>query len=220
MKMITKTTLELAWAQKLHAEITNTGQSWWKVSNSPNQVFEQAYMQFVNRNLSAYRFENMLLSLQEGYEWNPHLTETLQFCEYTRLLTGDKGPYGRMCVWKLPSGCELITHRDVFEYHFHIVRNIFIVSDHCSHNATIEMDDHTVDFAQGTLFQFYPAVETHSFKNKSNRDFYFLGFDCWNPYLLDLAYKTHDLEALKNHPDRLAKFGGIDNFNTKFISKH
>jgi hypothetical protein len=218
--MITKTILELEWAQILHTEIANNGQSWWNPTNPHNQVFEQTHMQFVNRNISAYRFENMLLCLQEGYEWNPHLTKTLQFCEYTRTLTKDKGPYGRMVVWKLPARCELLAHKDVFEYHYHIVRNIFIVSDHCSHNAEIGIDDRKVDFEQGTLFQFYPATETHSFKNNSDRDFYFLGFDYWNPYLLDLAYKHRDLETLRNHPDRLTKFGGVDNFNAKFTSEH
>lgn len=187
------TTTETEWAKIVHEEILNSSENWWRPVDSNHQIFEQALMKFINRNLNYYNYENMVLSLLEGYQYNKELPKTLEFCEFARLLTLDKGPFGRMCVWHLPPGAELLPHVDNFKYHNMIIRNIFIVSDHNNSNSFIKIQGKDVEYGQGTLFQFRPAREEHSFKNNSDRIMYFLGFDYWIPELLFLSLKHENL---------------------------
>ena len=86
-----------------------------------------------------------------------------------------------MCIWNIPPKAELLLHRDSFRYHNNIIRNIFIISKHNNDNSHIEIDGNSVLYDQGTLFQFNPATESHSFKNDSDDSWYFLGFDYWIP---------------------------------------
>jgi len=218
MRMITNN--EIGWANKIEQEIlSDSANDWWCPKAAEHKVFEQAYMKFVNRNLNAFKIEFMIAALQEP-SYNKNLTETLNFCNYARLLTKDAGPFGRMCVWKLPPKKELLRHLDPFRYHKHIVRNIFIVSKHSSNNCSISINDKPVDFNQGTLFQFFPATEVHSFANNSDTDFYFLGFDYWiTEYLNKALIETKDAvsDLIRNqHTNGLNEIG----INSKFISLH
>lgn len=195
------TTTESQWAKTLLPEITADDQ-WWRPVNDKHQIFEQAFMKFVNRNLNYYNFENMLLTLIEGYEFNPTLPKTLEFCQYVRTITGDRGPFGRMCVWNIPPRAELLLHRDSFRYHYNVNRNIFIISEHNNNNSRIEIEGTVVDYDQGTLFQFNPARESHLFKNNSDHPWYFLGFDFWIPRQLFHFLRTIDLTEIYNDPVR------------------
>jgi hypothetical protein len=200
MKIITES--EFQWAQIILNEIDISKNDWWRPVNDKHQIFEQAYMKFVNGNLNYYNFENMLLSVIEGYAYNKELPKTLEFCEYVRTLTGDRGPFGRMCVWKIPPGAELLLHRDSFKYHNMIIRNIFILSNHNPKNSRIMINHNPVNYDKGTLFQFSPATESHSFKNMSDESWYFLGFDYWIPQHLFRFLKTTDLSVIHDDPIR------------------
>ena len=112
---------EINWAKILLSEITSDDNCWWNPVSESHQIFEQCYMMFVNKNLNYFNFENMLLSLIEGYEYNPSLPKTLEFCKYVRTITGDIGPFGRMCVWNVPPRATLLLHRDSFRYHSNII---------------------------------------------------------------------------------------------------
>ena len=212
------TTNEVGWANTLLDEVINSSSEWHRPINNTDKIFNQAYMKFVNRNLNYYNFENMLLALVEGYDFNPTLPKTLEFCEYVRTLTGDCGPFGRMCVWKIPPHAELLRHRDSFRYHHMIVRNIFILSRHNTINSKIEIQDCPVDYDQGTLFQFNPATEAHLFKNLSDEPWYFLGYDYWVPERLFKSLKTTDLIETFNNPDRQKSDTLFGIGNCKFMS--
>ena len=215
MKIITNN--EIVWAQLILSEITEND-DWWSPISDKHQIFEQCYMKFVNKNLNYFNFENMLLTTIEGHKFNKSLSKTLEFCEYVRTLTGDRGPFGRMCVWKVPSRSELLAHIDNFKYHNQIVRNIFIVSKHNINNSYIQINDSLVEYDQGTLFQFYPAREQHCFKNNSDIDWYFLGFDYWIPSKLFYLLNTVNLTEIFNDPiqQQSNKLFGIG--NCKYMS--
>jgi hypothetical protein len=218
MKMIASA--EIDWAKLVFNEVVASQDSWWRPVTDKHQIFEQAYMKFVNRNLNYYNFKNMLLSLIEGYEFNKTLPKTLEFCEYVRTLTNDRGPFGRMCVWNIPPRAELLLHKDAFQYHHMIVRNIFILSQHNNNNSEIKIQETSVNYSQGTLFQFSPAIEAHSFKNNSDHSWYFLGFDYWIPEKLFDSLTNTELGEIFNDSTRQqsGKMFGIG--NCKFMSNH
>lgn len=217
MKMITNS--EVTWAKTLLTEVTSDD-SWWRPVSKTHQIFEQCYMKFVNRNLNYFNFENMLLTMLEGYQFNKTLPKTLEFCEYVRKLTGDLGPFGRMCVWNIPPRAELLLHKDSFKYHYMIIRNIFILSEHNNDNSHIEIREKSVDYDQGTLFQFSPALESHSFKNNSDDPWYFLGFDYWVPERLFNSLKEANLKEMHSSTIRQQsdKIFGIG--DCKFMSNN
>ena len=218
MKMIT--TSEKLWAETLLNEISNNGQEWWWPVSDKHQVFEQALMQFVNGNLNYFNFENMLLSVVEGYRFNRYLPKTLEFCEYVRTLTNDRGPFGRMCVWQIPPRAELLPHKDSFKYHVMIVRNIFVISKHNNSNSIIDIAGTVVNYDQGTLFQFHPGAEEHSFKNNSDEPWYFLGFDYWNPKMLFHCLKTTDLISTFNNKTRQESSTAFGIGDCKYMSNN
>lgn len=211
---------EIGWAKDVLDEIVNSTDNWWRPMTNSHQIFEQARMKFVNRNLNYFSFENMLLSMLEGYEFNPQLPKTLEFCEYARILTGDRGPYGRMCVWQILPHAELLPHKDVYKYHSVIIRNIFILSKHNINNSQIEIQGKIVNHDQGTLFQFKPDVELHSFKNMSDEPWYFLGYDYWIPELLFESLNTVDLTEIYNDPIRQQSESVFGWGSHKFMSEH
>lgn len=220
MKVITN--LEINWTNEIEEEIlADSSNEWWWPKSTKHKIFEAAYMKFVNGNLNYFNFANMVASVLEETNYNKNLTKTLNFCNYARSLTGNSGPLGRMCVWKLPPGKGLQRHLDNFKYHEHIVRNIFIVSKHSSNNCNILINDKIVEFNQGTLFQFFPAVEQHAFVNNSDTDFYFLGFDYWLTEYLDKAIiETKDLvpNLIQNRQKTIGF--GAEGTSYKFMSPH
>lgn len=218
MKIITEGLVE--WADTIGEEIEHDSHNdyFWPVTKK-HKIFEQAYMKFVNRNLNYFHFPNMVVHTIEGSEFNKSLPRTLEFCEFVRTLTGDTGPFGRMCVWYMPPGKQLLPHTDNFEYHRHMIRNIFVINENKDNLLKININGKPVSFDKGTLFQFHPDHELHEFINNSDKNFYFLGFDFWIPELLELAKLRVDISSVLNDPQRLSGFGG-PNTTFKYISRH
>lgn len=159
--------------------------------------FDYGRMRFVNRNLNYFYFKNMLsLGLKNNYDFNPKLSKTLDFCNFVRTITGETEPFGRMCVWKLEPRSYLLPHVDNWEYHRHITRYIFCVSDHSGVDVTVKIKNEEVPIQQGLLFSFFPATELHEFVNHTDRNFYFLGYDYWRekrlPFLSTVFNVTAD----------------------------
>lgn len=192
---------------------------YWPVSQV-HSIFEQAYMKFLNRNLNHFNFENMIThALVDGNTFNPAFPNTIDFCDRVRNITGDTGPFGRMCIWNLPPGKRLLPHVDNFDYHRSIIRNIFIVSENINNTLEIRIRNINVEFDKGTLFQFFPGSQRHTFINNSDKTFYFLGFDFWNETILEEAASKLDLEAIAANPDRYKPYSKY-NLDAKHLSNH
>lgn len=182
-------------------------------------------MKFLNGNLNYYHFPNMVAHSQEQDGWNTNFPNTIKFCQELRKITGNRGPFGRMCVWNLPPGRALLPHVDDFEYHRHIVRNIFVVSENHDETAKIVISDVKVPTKQGTMFQFLPHAERHEFVNNSDRTFFFLGFDYWIVDKLNAALKNINVQEVIADPLRMQRIGdtykyGSMNTNCKYQSFH
>jgi hypothetical protein len=211
------------WAKLVETEISadDTTEWFWPKSNE-HQIFEQAFMKFVNRNLNYFYFESMIAQVREGNEFNANLPKILEFCRYVRTLVPKyrSSPFGRMCVWKLPPGMQILPHRDNYRYHRFVMRNIFIISDtDVCKDVDISIESEKVNVQRGTLFQFQPATELHAFHNKSDKPFYFLGFDYWETQLLEALNSLIDYDKIISDPERLRSFGG-PNTKFKYISAH
>lgn len=210
------------WANVILAEINDDDENeWYWPKSKDHQIFEQAWMKFVNGNLNYFSFSNMIAQVQEGNEFNSSFPKTLEFCRYVRLLSREhiNSPFGRMCIWNLPPNKQLLPHKDDFFYHRFITRNIFIVSDNSDNSMIIKINNEIAPSQKGELWQFYPDKELHSFNNTSNRSFYFLGFDFWNAKQLDALQSLIDHKSLAEDIERMTTFGG-NGKKSKFISKH
>lgn len=221
MKFITDT-LEKE-ASIVQAEIDadeNLHDYFWPVSKE-HQIFEQAYMKFVNRNLNYFYFESMIAQVKEGNEFNPAFPKTLDFCRSVRKLVPkySQSPFGRMCIWNLPPGKKLLPHRDNYKYHRFIMRNIFVISDNHDDLMKINIEEQPVKVKKGVLFQFSPASELHEFENQSDKPFYFLGFDFWHLDLLEVLFTLVNVNKIIDDEERLAGYGG-NGTKFKYISKH
>ena len=221
MHMISNDGSLSGWAKKIEAEILAYPRDWFWPRDANHKIFEQAKMIFMNRNLNYFHVGNMVAAVCEGDEYNPNLVMTRKFCGYSRTLSGDTGPFGRMCTWNLQANKALLPHVDAYKYHFNIVRNIFIVSENNGSEVTININDENVEVKQGTLFQFSPATERHAFVNTSSVPFYFLGYDFWIPgKLKELMKDSKSIAALMNNQERLTKFDNPKGTNHKYISEH
>lgn len=211
------------WADELKFEIESDHKNnWFWPKSNQHQIFEQARMKFVNRNLNYFYFESMIAQVREGNEFNTNLQKTLNFCNFVRTLSKShiKSPFGRMCVWKLEPGTNILPHKDNYKYHRFITRNIFIISDDdIVKEADVFINSEKVELSKGLLFQFKPDTELHSFHNKSDKPFYFLGFDFWESQLIDVLLTMIDYDKIVNDPIRTSGFGG-PNTKFKYISKH
>lgn len=197
----------------------------WPDDVPKHQVFEQAYMKFLNGNLNYYHFPNMVAHSQEQDGWNDAFPISINFCKNARHVTKNRGPLGRMCVWDLPPGRRLLPHVDDFEYHRHIVRNIFIISPDLEDKVKINISGKPAPTTQGSFFQFQPHAQTHEFINESDQHFYFLGFDYWIMDKLNEALTRINVEDAKRDPERLKRAGdtfvyGSINTKCKYQSKH
>jgi hypothetical protein len=190
---------------------------WYAPIAQSHKIFEQAYMKFLNRNLNYFDFYNMLACVLEGDQINPAFTNTLMWCNEIRALSTVRGPFGRMCVWRLPPGKHLQPHKDAFRYHFHIVRNIFVVKSSPQTKIFINMEE--VPHVNGTLFQFSPATEVHSFANDGDADFFFLGFDFWDAKMLNVSFDRTKVAETLNNTERYTGYGAFDT-NKKYMSRH
>jgi len=150
--------------------------------------FDYGRMKFVNRNINYYYFENILLhAIKNNYEYNPAFPKCLEFCRFVGNMMNETGPFGRMCIWKLSGKAYLLPHYDRWEYHRHIKRYIFCISEQEGADALINIEGKTIEVKQGLLFSFNPATEKHEFANYLDSDWNFLGFDFWQPDLLEQA---------------------------------
>lgn len=203
---------------EIHKEIladTNNPLGWYSPVAS-HKIFDQAYMKFINRNLNYFDFGNMVACTIEDPEYNKSFPTILNFCNSIRELVGQPGPFGRMCVWKVPPGMKIQPHKDNFRYHNCITRYIFCVSPQTT-EIKIDIAKHDIQPEQGLLFSFFPAIEQHSFENTSNEDWFFLGFDYWKMHLLEASRRNLNLSAIMANPTRYATFGYN---NEKFMSEH
>jgi hypothetical protein len=222
MQLISNTLQQ--WARTVKEEIQqDEGKNeWFWPKSSEHQIFEQADMKFVNRNLNYFYFESMIAQVREGNEFNKALPRTLEFCRSVRQLAPKyaKAPFGRMCVWKLSPGMRILPHKDDYKYHRFVMRNIFVVSeDDICKDVCIRINNEEVEVKQGVLFQFSPSGELHEFHNKGDKPFYFLGFDFWEAPLLQVLQTMIDYDAIVDDPGRLDGFGG-PNTKFKYISQH
>jgi hypothetical protein len=194
---------------------------WFWPKTNKHEIFEQARMKFVNRNLNYFSFPSIIAQVKEGNEFNPALPKTLDLCRYARVLSPihTKSPFGRMCVWNLPPGKQLLPHRDNYSYHRFITRNIFIVSDSIDNSVIIKIENQEAPSTKGSLWQFHPDVELHTFHNTGDKPFYFLGFDFWDERKLAALQTLIDHKKLAEDPIRMNTFGG-DGSSAKYISKH
>lgn len=180
--------------------------------------FDEGNMRFVNRNLNYFYIENMIIhALQNNYDYNPHYPKLLKFCNDMRETTGQPGPFGRMCIWRLRANCSILPHYDRWEYHHQITRFIFCVSDHGPNDATINIDGKEIPVEQGLYFNFFPALEKHSFSNKTDRDFYFIGYDYWKQENLKNLAINKSLTKDSTIPYE-SGYGGLKKI-TKYMSK-
>lgn len=175
----------------------------WPTNEPKHNTFEQAYMKFLNGNLNYYHFPNMVVAAREENNWNESFPKSIEFCNAARTITGNKGPLGRMCVWDLPPGKRLLPHTDDFEYHRHIVRNIFVVSPNIEDKTQILIKNKKMPTKQGTFFQFLPHSEEHEFVNNSDEHFYFLGYDYWILQKLQEAEQRVNIADVANDKDRI-----------------
>jgi hypothetical protein len=211
------------WAKIIYKEIVDDNSDWFHPTGSPGNKsvpgdFEFGRMRFLNRNLNYFYFENMLShAVKNEFDFNLNYSKSLEFCESIRSINKEAGPFGRMCVWKLQGLHYLLPHKDNWEYHRHITRYIFCVSDHSNDDVLIKICGEEVTVTPGLLFSFHPAIELHEFVNKTNRDFYFLGFDYWIPEKLSEA--TQRTNVTKDTVISYDSGFGGRNRNTKFISK-
>lgn len=211
------------WADIIQTEIAaDEGvHEWFWPKSREHEIFEQAWMKFVNRNLNYFSFPSIIASVREGNEFNPALKQTLEFCRSVRKLSPvhTKSPFGRMCVWQLPPGKQLLPHRDNYLYHRFITRNIFIVSDNTDDAMIINIENKPAPCQKGDLWQFHPDTELHTFHNRGDKPFYFLGFDFWDERKLVALQSLIDHEKLANDSVRMNTFGG-DGRTSKYISSH
>jgi hypothetical protein len=211
------------WADRIADEIAadDAVNEWFWPKSSSHEIFEQAWMKFINRNLNYFAFPSIIASVREGNQFNPALKETLEFCRHVRTLSPAhaRSPFGRMCVWQLPPGKKLLPHRDNYLYHRFITRNIFIISDNTDKSMSIRIENEEALAEKGSLWQFHPDVELHTFNNQGDKPFYFLGFDFWDERKLIALETLIDHEKLANDAMRMNTFGG-DGKPSKYISAH
>jgi hypothetical protein len=145
-------------------------------------IFAQGRMKFINRNLNYFNVPSMTyMAVKNQYEYNPKFSKALEFCNFLRPLINETGPFGRMCIWKIPPKSGLLPHVDHLVYHSHITRYIFCIGTQTKSEAKICIRNTEIEVAPGLLFSFDPYTEKHEFVNYTDRDWYFLGFDYWKP---------------------------------------
>jgi hypothetical protein len=212
------------WANILNEEIiADAGSDWYHPRGNPGGGlapgdFDYGRMRFVNRNLNYFYFKNMVShAVTNNFEFNPKYPKFLEFCKNMRVPLNEPGPFGRMCIWKLQAGGFLLPHVDNWDYHRHITRYIFCISNHTGSDVLVKIKNSEIDVSPGLLFNFYPAFELHEFVNNTDRDFYFLGWDYWKPALLKAAIIRTGMTKDTVVPYQEG-FGGFNKL-TKFMSK-
>jgi hypothetical protein len=81
----------------------------------------------------------------------------------------------------------------------------------------IKICDKEIPVTTGLVFNFFPATDLHEFVNKTDRDFYFLGWDYWQPDKLNSAIERTGITRDTIIPYDTG-YGGHRK-KTKFMSK-
>lgn len=189
MKIISNELID--WANCIEQEINNDKSDWLipKSDTVKKYLFETGKLQVksINGNLNYKHVPTMIIeSVINDPICLPGFTKTTEFPNYARTLTNDIGPIGLMRIWGLPAGGELLPHKDKFEYHSMVNRNIIIISDNIDKQQTVIINEQYVPTQKGTLFQFDAFNEMHTFNNKSDQPFIFFMFDFWDNDKLSL----------------------------------
>lgn len=143
-----------------------------------HDIFERAQMKFLNGNLNYWDVGNMVKAIDE-FVWNPYLPKTLKACEASRELTGERLPFGRMVIWRIPPQMFIKPHYDNIPYQHCIVRHIWFLNLGPEYTE-VEIAGEKINTTAEVLFQFFPATQKHAFKNNHpTEDWFFLGFDTW-----------------------------------------
>lgn len=215
----------IEWAKQLNKEIEDDPSDWFhpkgNVNGGPGPGdFDLGRMRFINRNINYFYFDNVLsMALNNNYIYNPKYPKMLNFCNSIRALLNEEGPFGRMCIWKMIPKGYLLPHIDNWEYHRQIRRYIFCISNHQHDDASIKINNVSIEVKQGLLFQFNPAIEMHEFINHTDRNWYFLGFDFWDiNNLKQSAIKRNITKETKINYNPNIEFGGKNSY-AKFMSK-
>lgn len=211
----------LEWASVIEQEIYSDASSYFHPVSNEHQIFEQAYMKFVNRNLNYFNYKNMVANaLREKPEFHSGLKKTLEFCNHVKKITNSEdAPFGRMCVWNVPRNHTILAHVDNYMYHTMIDRYIFFISNHSADSVIVNINNKRVKSDTGVLFKFSPAFDKHEFINNSIDNLYFLGFDIWKKNMLLECSQTINIDKILENPDRYNSFGG-PNTDCKYISEH
>ena len=211
------------WALTIEQELINDSSDWFTPKGNPGNRnivghFDYGKVRYVNRNLNYFYFENMLLhAVKNNYEYNPNYPKTLEFCNSMRTILGENGPFGRMCLWNLQAYSYLLPHYDKWKYHHQIHRYILCISNHTGNDALIKIQNKTIEVRSGLLFNFNPATEIHEFKNNTDKDWFFMGFDFWIPEKLKRSLvNTKITEA--SSIEYASEFGGFS-VKSKYMSK-
>lgn len=96
------------WADRIQAEINadeGVNDWFWPKSRS-HEIFEEAWMKFVNRNLNYFSFPSIIASVREGNQFNPALPETFKFLS---LCKNTKPRACKITIWQ--NVCMAITSR-------------------------------------------------------------------------------------------------------------
>jgi len=147
------------------------------------------------------------LAYNREHQFNPSFKVTLDFCNYARSFNDNQGPFGRMCIWKLPPKTRLLPHCDNFKYHDHIARNIFVISDNPENLFRVNIKEKPIPCVKGTFFQFHPYTDIHEFINGSEENMYFLGFDYWYLDKLLVAAAELQVESIAIYPYQRNGYG-------------
>jgi hypothetical protein len=209
------------WARRIRDEVDADAGDWFWPKSGEHQIFEQAYMKFLNGNLNYFSFENMVAQTVEGNTFHAGFPQTLEFCRLMRNYSSKykEAPFGRMCVWKMPAGSRLLPHKDNFFYHRFVNRNIFVFSENTPGSIRIRICEKEMPTTFGTAFQFNPDSDLHEFVNDDTKPLYFLGFDFWMRGKLQALLSLIDPAIVAADPRRGETFTGVQS-KAKYISHH
>jgi hypothetical protein len=161
----------------LHQEILADSANEW--FNPSKRSFIGCKMKFVNGNLDPYSFQNMSNHARlKNPRINGAFGKTLEFCNFVRELAGSTSPFGRMCIWQVPPHELISLHVDDHAYHRCVNRWCYFITNSAD-STKVLVSDQVIPSDAGTLFEFRPAPEAHSFSNLSDQTWYFLSFDIW-----------------------------------------
>lgn len=180
---------------------------WWVPKANTHTIFEQALMKFVNGNLDYTDLRNMVIHAHDPNPyWNKAFINTRGVCEklanqLSLLFPGDIGPFGRMCVWKVPPGHCIEPHTDNYKYHKAIRRWLLFLNLDDS-QTYVQFGDDVIRATKGALAELRPAEQQHELANTTSDQFwYFLVFDTWKPSKLS-EIPTADLDDWAKNPKR------------------